>query len=203
MSQGPSSRSEHSWTNKFRYVHTTSYRPFTEIITFDDQKWDDIRTQRADALDAILESLDTQLVPPDFHQASSDSSLFGSQHSDDEPERETHDMRASSHLQQSPTLTVRDGRSSHQEKAKDRKKWKTLRDFVDERAIEDVLETIENDRNALDVSVRIYYLILKVMKLTWTLAGHTSHNRFLPRESNKHYIDHPELSPYDGSIAIY
>lgn len=35
----------------------------------------------------------------------------------------------------------------------DRKKWKTLRDFVDERAIEDVLESIENDRNQLDVSL--------------------------------------------------
>jgi autophagy-related protein 17 len=33
----------------------------------------------------------------------------------------------------------------------DRKRWKTLRDFVDERAIEDVLETVESDRSALDV----------------------------------------------------
>ena len=32
----------------------------------------------------------------------------------------------------------------------DRKKWKTLRDFVDERAIEDVLERIEQDRADLD-----------------------------------------------------
>ena len=142
-------------------LSTPRHTPFTEIIIFNGQKWDDTRTQRADALDAILEFLGTQLVPPDFHQTSSDSSLFGSQHSDDEPEHETRDMRASSHLQQSPTLTVRDGRSSHPEKAKDRKKWKTLRDFVDERAIEDVLETIENDRNALDVSLRIYYLIFQ------------------------------------------
>jgi autophagy-related protein 17 len=36
---------------------------------------------------------------------------------------------------------------------KDRKKWKTLRDFVDERAIEDVLENIESDRNVLDASI--------------------------------------------------
>jgi hypothetical protein len=34
----------------------------------------------------------------------------------------------------------------------DRTLWKTLRDFVDEQAIEDVLETIENDRLGLDVS---------------------------------------------------
>jgi autophagy-related protein 17 len=40
-----------------------------------------------------------------------------------------------------------------QKENEDRKKWKTLRDFVDERAIEDVLDTIENDRNTLDVSI--------------------------------------------------
>jgi autophagy-related protein 17 len=34
---------------------------------------------------------------------------------------------------------------------KDRKKWKTLRDFVDDQAIEDILETIDQDRVALDV----------------------------------------------------
>ncbi|KIM84999.1 hypothetical protein PILCRDRAFT_67316 [Piloderma croceum F 1598] len=115
------------------------------------QQWDDIRTQRSDALDTILESLGTQVVPPDFHEASSDSSLFGSQHSDEELEPEVHDIRASPQFQHSPTLTVRGGLSLQREKeAKDRKKWKTLRDFVDERAIEDALDTIENDRNVLD-----------------------------------------------------
>ena len=34
----------------------------------------------------------------------------------------------------------------------DRSRWKTLRDFVDERAIEDALDTIEKDRLELDVS---------------------------------------------------
>lgn len=51
--------------------------------------------------------------------------------------------------------------SSHAEMARqekereregDRKKWKTLRDFVDDQAIEDVLENIESDRVALEVS---------------------------------------------------
>ncbi|TFK72955.1 hypothetical protein BDN72DRAFT_271834 [Pluteus cervinus] len=32
----------------------------------------------------------------------------------------------------------------------DRKRWKTLRDFVDDRAIEDILDNIENERIALD-----------------------------------------------------
>lgn len=37
----------------------------------------------------------------------------------------------------------------------DRSLWKTLRDFVDEQAIEDVLENIENDRLGLDVCAEI------------------------------------------------
>jgi autophagy-related protein 17 len=64
------------------------------------------------------------------------------------------DTRTSPQLHQSPTLTIRNGGSLLKEKeVKDRKKWKTLRDFVDERAIEDILESIENDRNVLDVSI--------------------------------------------------
>ena len=107
--------------------------------------------QRADALDGVLESLGGQLVPQDFHQASSDSSLVGSQHDDDEKLRNPKDSIL---LQLSPTLTVRDERSSRKDKdIIDRKTWKTLRDFVDERAIEDVLETIESDRNSLDVGL--------------------------------------------------
>jgi hypothetical protein len=34
---------------------------------------------------------------------------------------------------------------------KSRSSWKTLRDFVDDQAIDDVLENIENDRLRLDV----------------------------------------------------
>lgn len=48
----------------------------------------------------------------------------------------------------SPTLTIRDGHGRTTDG--DRKKWKTLRDFVDERAIENVLERIERDRADLD-----------------------------------------------------
>lgn len=33
----------------------------------------------------------------------------------------------------------------------ERSKWKTLRDFVDEKAIEDALERMEEERTALDV----------------------------------------------------
>ena len=38
----------------------------------------------------------------------------------------------------------------------DRRLWKTLRDFVDEQGVEDVLETIENDRLGLDVSAKSF-----------------------------------------------
>ena len=49
--------------------------------------------------------------------------------------------------------------SSHIEKSivsknliEDRKRWKTLRDFVDDQAIEDTMEMIETERSNLDVS---------------------------------------------------
>jgi hypothetical protein len=44
----------------------------------------------------------------------------------------------------------------------DRRLWKTLRDFVDEQAIENVLETIENDRLGLDVSAEPLAMIRTV-----------------------------------------
>ena len=58
--------------------------------THDTQEWDTACTKRTTALEDILESLGSQLVPPDFHQTSTDSSLFGSQHgSDDEDEHQS------------------------------------------------------------------------------------------------------------------
>lgn len=136
------------------------------------QAWDTSRTKHTDALDAILESLGTQLVLPEFHQSPEDSSLFGSQHSDLEAEashkqERTPRKRANGQLvfPQSPSATLcrhqRSG-SLKEDKSKgdgeidkgkkdDRKRWKTLRDFVDDQAIEDIYETIEDDRMALDV----------------------------------------------------
>jgi hypothetical protein len=102
-----------------------------------------VRIKRADALDGILESVGAQVVPPDFHHGSSDSSLFGSQHSDGEAK--TDDV-----LLRSPAATLRNDLNSKSNT--DRSKWKTLRDFVDERGIEDALEAMESDRAALDVS---------------------------------------------------
>ena len=174
-----------------------SYRLTSTYITVETAKeWDTARTKHTDALDDILEALGAQLVPPDFHQTSADSSLFGSQHLSAEEHREdpilnntdkSNDNRSTpatplrsasrhstySHLSLSPvspSATLRrngyarkEGEHEHgrgkavQSPAskgkitKDRKKWKTLRDFVDDQAIEDILETIDQDRVALDV----------------------------------------------------
>jgi autophagy-related protein 17 len=110
------------------------------------KEWDTLRIQRVDALDKILESLDTQPVPPDFHKDDANSSLFGSQHSNEEGE----ERPRSPHLRTSLTDTLRIDRPNARP-GTDRTKWKSLRDFVDEKAINEVLETIENNRSTLDV----------------------------------------------------
>ncbi|KAJ6494746.1 autophagy-related protein 17 [Mycena vitilis] len=109
------------------------------------QEWDVVRAKHSDALDGILEALGSQLVPPDFHEHSSASSLFGSQHSDDEEEAHANAPQSPRHSLSSTVHNVR------KEKARpDRQTWKTLRDFVDDQAIEDVLEKMENERTTLD-----------------------------------------------------
>ncbi|CDO77390.1 hypothetical protein BN946_scf184835.g12 [Trametes cinnabarina] len=123
------------------------------------QEWDTLRNQRSDALDDVLESLGTQSVPPDFHIGSVDSSPFGSQNpSEDEGEDDSTPFglpRARPDPRESPTDTIRNRSPSaalqeKRNKRKDRRKWKTLRDFVDERSIEELLDTIETDRQELD-----------------------------------------------------
>lgn len=135
-----------AWASKFRSVTKTESHENIPLIRR--KEWDLVRIKHSDALDGVLESLGSQLVPPEFHQMTSDSSLFGSQHSEDEIET-TKPVAATSPLR-SPSSTVR---NVQKEKAyTERSTWKTLRDFVDDQAIEDVLEIVENDRTALDVS---------------------------------------------------
>ena len=152
--------SPHSWlpalqralsTNAPNSTSTSAYvvtgRRFIILIELP-QEWDAVRSERTFALDTILESLGAQLVPPGFHETSADSSLFGSQHSLD---------KANGIIEptQSPSATVRlnvvDKKLA--KKHVDRSTWKTLRDFVDESAIEQVLEAVESDRTKLDVRV--------------------------------------------------
>lgn len=108
-----------------------------------------MRVNKTDALDHILDALGSQGVPPDFYQTSEASSLFGSQHSDDEGEPRRNGIAIIA-LQNSPSDTVR---ISASRKARlERRNWKTLRDFVDDQAIEDVLETMDHERAVLEVS---------------------------------------------------
>lgn len=149
-------------------------------------------------MDDILEALGAQPVPPEFHETSADSSIFGSQHLSAEEHKDdpslnntdrnhtanrstpTTPLRSTSGHSTSngrlslspvsPSATLRRngyarkegeheyGRGKAEQSPtskgkinKDRKKWKTLRDFVDDQAIEDILEMIDRDRVALDV----------------------------------------------------
>lgn len=112
-----------------RYMIISNYRNI--------QGWDSARAERNQSLDAILENLGLQHVPPNLHLMSTGSSLFGSQHSLPGttviPEKEILKPESSS---------ASDGKS----------KWKTLRDFVDEKGIEDALEHMEEERTILDAS---------------------------------------------------
>ncbi|KAH9838401.1 autophagy protein Apg17-domain-containing protein [Rhodofomes roseus] len=118
------------------------------------QGWDTLRTQRTDALDTILETLGSQVVPPDFHTTpSSDVSPFGLPQDSDE-ENDSGGPSADPRPGTSPTDTLRNVSRYTKPRVngvqKDRSSWKTLRDFVDERAIEDMLDRVDSDRNALD-----------------------------------------------------
>ncbi|KAK0216090.1 autophagy-related protein 17 [Armillaria fumosa] len=102
------------------------------------QEWDQSRIKRSNALDNVLESLGSQRVPPELYQTSRGSSIFGSQHSDEEEKPPS--------PQRSPSATVR----IPNKLPVDRSSWKTLRDFVDDRAIDEIMDTLENERNVLD-----------------------------------------------------
>jgi len=121
------------------------------------QAWDASRSKNTDMLDAVLESLGTHVIPPGFHENASGSSIFVSPSSESETE-ELHKVAAPDH---SPTLTIRHSNgnavstSKKVRKLKEKSRWKTLRDFVDEHAIEDALETIEFERNKLEDSLAV------------------------------------------------
>lgn len=78
--------------------------------------------------------MEKQVVPPDFHLASSSSSLFGEVDSGDSDE------------------------SNHEERKEingtkgQRGKWKSLRDFVDFGSVVKAIEDMDEDRDTLEVS---------------------------------------------------
>lgn len=128
----------------------------------------------------ILDSLSSQLVPPEFYQTSSDSSLFGSQHGSDSGKYPNTNngggffdpsVAGNGNIglpsPVSPSATIKDpakitelkanGKSRPRSRNEDRSYWKTLRDFVDDKSIEDTLDMIDNDRLALDVRLPSLY----------------------------------------------
>ena len=100
----------------------------------------------------------SQLVPNDFHSTSDDSSIFGS------PKSETNEDPIIATSDRSPAATLR---GQLTDKATDKSRWKTLRDFIDERAIEEVLESVEIERAALDVG-DVFSLFLNTDPLVCT-----------------------------------
>ncbi|KAI0087279.1 autophagy protein Apg17-domain-containing protein [Irpex rosettiformis] len=128
------------------------------VLEQEAKTWDTIRKQRTSALDAVLDSLGNQAVPPDFYLNSPVSSLFGSQRGSDDEREDNRPNGTMAGFQPgaSPTETLRavlrNGVVNGQRRARtnDRSTWKTLRDFVDEQAIEDMFDALELERNVLD-----------------------------------------------------
>lgn len=143
------------------------------------QEWDETKSQRTEALDSVLESLGSQVVPPDFHSTSSDSSLFGSQDGSDDVHHDTTGPFSESQPGRSPTETLRNvlvnGASKQQATRKqDRSKWKTLRDFINEHDVEDLLDSLEADRNILDVCIDLLAISYPlILHLYWSYTGHS------------------------------
>ena len=139
------------------------------------QSWDVLRVKHTSALDNILDALGSQMVPSEFHESSADSSIFGSQLSDDESR-----FKFSMNGRNNGTVghsTTSGGKNSSllKKRSRDRSRWKTLRDFVDDRAIEEALETMDTDRAALDVSLGITDYIAN---------GRTLHRNYLAERTN-------------------
>ncbi|KAF8418648.1 hypothetical protein L210DRAFT_2366940 [Boletus edulis BED1] len=111
-----------SSTSKSAYIFVQQYLASHFALIDTRQEWDAIR----------------KLVPPGFHQTSSDSSLFGSQHSLN---------KADGIIDPTQTLLRPFGRTSLRRSLRPSMSttWKTSRDFVDESAIEQVLDAVEND----------------------------------------------------------
>ncbi|KAG8775002.1 autophagy protein 17 [Ceratobasidium sp. 428] len=119
------------------------------------KEWDRARSQRTRSLDLVLEQLGNQGVPPSLHKTITGSSVFGSPASN--TSKELPPVSQSGMNGRSPHDA---GRVDHEKNTvtdQDRRKWKTLRDFIDERSIEDALERIEEERLQLDDSLAKTY----------------------------------------------
>jgi len=111
-----------------------------------------------------LDDLGSQLVPPSFYETASGSSIFGSQASEKELTfAALQDDAPTGNEATGNAPTGRDGKET-------RTKWKTLRFFVDERAMEEAIEQMDEDRNTLEVRCHSSVL-LPVLQLTCIRPG--------------------------------
>ncbi|EJD06985.1 uncharacterized protein FOMMEDRAFT_165630, partial [Fomitiporia mediterranea MF3/22] len=115
----------------------------------DDQakEWDKGRSFHSGNLDAILESLEKQVVPPDFHLSSSSSSLFGGRDLDDAGDADHGDGQDGGG---NDGVLPNGDAKMHNSGGQDRSKWKTLRDFVDVGNIVKATEEMDEDRDLLE-----------------------------------------------------
>lgn len=113
----------------------------------DAELWDVKRKERTFSLDSLLDDLGSQLVPPSFYETASGSSIFGSQTSEKDAFAPVPDdpsgVEGTAQTKDGATAAAREGN-------KTRTKWKTLRFFVDERAMEEAMERMDEDRNSLE-----------------------------------------------------
>ncbi|KIO18544.1 hypothetical protein M407DRAFT_31798 [Tulasnella calospora MUT 4182] len=128
-------------------------------------QWDQQRNQRALALDSILESLAQQVVPPSLHEMAEASSLFGEQPSDSPGGGHANGVGGGRNERPAPTGVAGDTGflrtfeeirrfQDSQHVLKDQSKWRSLRDFVDERGIDEAADAMDADRNSLDTLLR-------------------------------------------------
>ncbi|KAG8962315.1 autophagy protein 17 [Tulasnella sp. 425] len=145
-------------------VAETIYNQRTALQTRAAQ-WDQQRNQRALALDSILESLAQQLVPPSLHEMAEASSLFGEQHSNGPGGGQANGADGGRNERPAPTGVAGDTGflrtfeeirrfQDSQHGLKDQSKWRSLRDFVDERGIDEAADAMDADRNSLDSLLR-------------------------------------------------
>ncbi|KAG9088565.1 autophagy protein 17 [Ceratobasidium sp. UAMH 11750] len=119
------------------------------------KEWDRARSLRTRSLDSVLEQLGNQGVPPSLHKTVAGSSVFGSPTSNTSKELPV--VSKSGMNGRSPHDAGRVDQDKNAVTDQARRKWKTLRDFIDERSIEDALERIEEERLQLDDSLAKTY----------------------------------------------
>ncbi|KZT39976.1 hypothetical protein SISSUDRAFT_984005 [Sistotremastrum suecicum HHB10207 ss-3] len=113
-------------------------------------EWETSRTEQSNALDMILDGLSEEHIPPEFYQPALEGAhaIFGFINDKGEPEPVEEEPDEDDHHWSHRSLNgLQNGVLS---KKKQRRKWKTLRDFIDEKGIEETYESIEETCSSMD-----------------------------------------------------